>query len=138
MTFEQAAEKPFRGTLTAAALHENINGVAILIDRAPQILLFPVNGDKDFIKVPGITQATLSLFEFSRIVRSKLPAPLANGFVGDGDASFRQSLFDFTETQAEAMREPDGMTDNFGGEPVALVAELVGIHATEFGKSELN
>ena len=63
---------------------------------------------------------------------------MTNGFIGDGEASFRQSLFDVTETEAEAMIEPNGMTDNFGRKTVSLIAELVGIHATEFGKSELN
>ena len=36
------------------------------------------------------------------------------------------------------MIDPDGMTDNFGKKTVSLIAELIGIRATELGKSELN
>jgi hypothetical protein len=54
LTFEQAAEKPFRGTLIAAALHENINGIAVLIDRAPEILSLALNRDKDFVDMPDV------------------------------------------------------------------------------------
>jgi hypothetical protein len=85
----------------ASALHHHINGGAILIDRASHILLFPVNGDTDFIKVPYRTQATLTLLQFPRIGRPKLLVPLANGFIGDRDASFGEEFFYFTETQAK-------------------------------------
>ena len=137
LAFEETAKEARRPLLVASPLHQDINRVAVLIDRSPQILLFALDGHKHFIKMPHITESTLSLLQCPRVSRSKLPAPLANDFVGDGDASFRQSLFDFTETEAGAMREPDGMTDNFGRNTVSLIAGLVGIHATEFGKSEL-
>jgi len=45
------------------------------------------------------------LLQWPRVRRSQLPAPWATGVVGDGEASFRQSLFDCTEPEAEAMRE---------------------------------
>ena len=87
----------------ASALHHNINGGAILIDRASHILLFPVNGDTDFIEVPGLTQATLTLLQFPRIGQPKLLVPLANGFIGDRDASFGEEFFDFPKAQAKTM-----------------------------------
>jgi hypothetical protein len=54
LPFEQAAEKPFRRPLIAAALHEDINGIAVLIHGTPQILALPLNGDKDFVDMPDI------------------------------------------------------------------------------------
>lgn len=54
LTFEQAAEKPFRGTLLAAALHENNNHIPILSHRSSQILVLSLNRDKDFVDIPGV------------------------------------------------------------------------------------
>jgi len=42
--------------------------------------------------------------------------------VGDGDTSFGKELFDFTETEAEPMIEPNGMANNFGWKAVTVVA----------------
>ena len=50
-----------------------------------------------------------------------LSAPLTNGFIGDGDATFGQQFFDFTETEAETMVQPDGVANNFGGKAMTLV-----------------
>ena len=54
LAFEQATEKPFGCLLIAATLHQYINDIAVLIDSTPQILALPLNGDKDFINMPGI------------------------------------------------------------------------------------
>jgi len=138
LTFAETATEAPRRLLVASPLRQDINRVAVLVDRSPQILLFALEGHKHFIKMPRITKSTLSLLQYPRVRRSTLPAPWAKGCVGDGEASFRQSLFDCTEPEAEAMREPDGMTANFGRKTVSWIAELVGIHATAFGKSELH
>jgi hypothetical protein len=63
---------------------------------------------------------------------------LPNGFIGDGDASFSQEFFDFTKAEAESMVEPDGVTDNFRGKPVTLVAGSWLFHAAQSAKPELN
>jgi len=90
LAFEKTVEKAFSRTLIAAALHQNINDIAVLINRTPQILPFPLNCDKDFVDVPGIAQASLLVFEFSSIVRPKLLTPLPNGLIGHRDATFGQ------------------------------------------------
>ncbi len=64
----------------------------------------------------------MPFFEFSRIVRSKLLTPLPNRFICDGDPTFGEEFFDFTKAEAEPMVEPDGVTDNFRGKPVTVVA----------------
>jgi hypothetical protein len=55
LAFEKTAEKAFSRTLIATALHQNINGIVVLINRTPQIVLVTVNRDKHFIEIPGIT-----------------------------------------------------------------------------------
>ncbi len=54
LAFEKTAEKAFRGTLIAAALHENINGIAVLVHGTPQIVPFSLNRDKNFVDMPRI------------------------------------------------------------------------------------
>jgi len=72
LAFQQAAKEAHRRLLVASPLHQNINGLAILIHRAPEILLFSVNRDDRFIQMSGIAQAALLFFQFSRIGRAKL------------------------------------------------------------------
>ncbi len=88
--------------------------------------------------MPRITETTLSLLQFPRIGWPKLLAPLTNGFIGDGDAAFGQQFFDFTETEAEPMVQPDGMANNFRGKTVTLVAGCLKFHAAQSAKSQLN
>ena len=54
LAFEQSAEKAFSCPLIAPALHENIKDIPVLIHGTPEILALPLNGDKDFIDMPGI------------------------------------------------------------------------------------
>ena len=109
-------------------MHQNSNGIAVLIHGPPPILAFSLNSDKDFVEGPDVTEAALAFLEFPSIGWAKLLTPLTNGFVGYRDASFGEDFFHFTETQGESIVQPDGMTDNFGGEPVTLVAGCFGIH----------
>lgn len=62
LALQQAAKEAHRRLLVAPPLHQNINRVTALIDRAPEIVLCTLNRDHRFIKVPGIAQAALSLF----------------------------------------------------------------------------
>ena len=137
LAFDQAAKEPNRGFLIASPLHENINGVPILIDRTPEILMLPVNGDDDFIQMPGIAQLALPFFQFARIGRAKLQAPAPYRFVGHDDATFGKEFFDFTKAQTESMIQPHSVTDNFGRESVALVTDRLSLHAGQSAKYEL-
>ncbi len=128
LTFEQAVEKPFRGTLIAAALHQHINDIAVLINGTPEILALALDRDKHFVDMPHIAQAALPFFEFSSIVRPKLLTPLPNRFIRDGDPTFGEEFFDFTKAEAEPMVEPDGVADNFRRKAMTLVAGCVGFH----------
>lgn len=113
--------KSVRLFFVVSRLHQNSNGVAVLICGPPQILVFSLNGKKDFVEVPGAIEAAMAFLEFLSIGWAKLLPLLTNGFVGHRDASFGEEFFHFTETQGESMVQPDGMTDNFGGEPVMLL-----------------
>ncbi len=120
------------------ALYENIKGLAVLAHGPPQIVPFPLDGHKDFVDMPGIPQPPLSFFTFTRLGRSKFLTPLAARFIRNGDTTFRESFFNFAEAQTESMVEPHGMTDNFIGKPVSLVAGCWLFHAAKSDKPKLN
>jgi hypothetical protein len=47
--------------------------------------------------------------------------PTSNGFVGDCDAAFGKKIFNISETHAEAMIDPHGVTDNLRWKTVSVV-----------------
>jgi hypothetical protein len=74
---------------------------------------FFLNSDDPFSYMPGFTKAALSFFEFPYTGGFTLLAPLTNGFVGNGDATFCQQFFDLTKAEAESKIQPGGVADNF-------------------------
>ena len=57
-----------------------------------------------------------------RIGWPKLPAPLADGFVGDQHATDKEELFDVPIAEAEAVVKPHPMANDLGGKPMVFVA----------------
>jgi hypothetical protein len=108
--------------LIAPALHQDIEHVIVLIDSAPQVMALPVDRQKDLIEVPLITWLGASTLQLIRIVLPKLQTPLADGFMGHGDAALEQDLLHVAVAQREAIIEPDTMADDLTGEAMVLVA----------------
>lgn len=90
-----------------------------------------------FIEGEDRHQATLSLLQFLGILRSKLLAPLPNGFIGQRDAAFSQQFFHFAEAQTKAVIQPHGVANNFGRKTMSLVANRVGRHTSQSAKTQL-
>ncbi len=88
--------------------------------------------------MPRITETTLSFLELACVCRPKFLTPLANGFLGDGDATFGEEFFHFPETEAESMVEPDGVANNFRGKLVPLIAGCWLFHVAQSAKPKLN
>jgi hypothetical protein len=109
-------------------LDENIDYVAILVNSPPQIPSLPLDRHEQFVQVPRVAQATLPSPERPGIFGTELLTPLPDGFVADDDPTLGQKILNISEAQAEAVVEPDGLTDNFRGEPVSAIAGLVGCH----------
>src|SRR5262249_14844034 len=51
---EQLAKKLLRGLLVAAALHQNVEDMIVLVDSAPQVMALPVDGQKHLVEMPLI------------------------------------------------------------------------------------
>ena len=71
----------------------------------------------------------MSTPEFTCVLSAELPAPLANGLVGDGDSALREKVFDVSEAQTEAVIEPDRMTDDLWRKAMAAIAGRAAVHS---------
>src|SRR5262245_6509169 len=68
---EQRAEKPLRRFLVAAALHQDVEDVVVLVDSAPQVIALPVDRQKHLVQMPLITWLGASTLQLIRIVLPK-------------------------------------------------------------------
>jgi hypothetical protein len=78
---EQLAEKLLRRLLVAAALHQDIEHVIVLVDSAPQVMALAIDGQKDLVEVPLVPWLGASTLQLIRVVLPKLQTPLADGWV---------------------------------------------------------
>ena len=124
----QSANEPLGGILIATRLQQNIDDITVLIHGTPEILQLTIDFHEDFVQMPGITQASLLLFETLCIVRTKFPAPSSNGFVRHSNAALGQKIFHIAEAQAEAMIDPNSVADDFRREAVSAVTRPGALH----------
>ncbi len=115
LTLEQLAEEPFSRTSIAARLEQNVDHVAVLIDRTPEILPPPLDGEEEFVQVPRVAQTTLVTLERTGVLGTELQTPQSDALVGDDDPPLCQEIFDISEAQAEAVVEPTAWLMISGG-----------------------
>ncbi len=87
LAFEQLAKEAPRRSPITACLHQDVDHVAVLIHRTPQILPLAADGDEDLVEMPSIAEPTLPPLQLRGLLRAELLTPLANRFVGDDDCS---------------------------------------------------
>jgi hypothetical protein len=56
LTFQQLSEEAFSGTPIAARLEQDVDHVAVLVDRTPETVLLTPDVHEEFIQVPRIAQ----------------------------------------------------------------------------------
>jgi hypothetical protein len=108
---EELAEKLLRRLFIPTALHENIQDVAVLIAGPPEVMPYAMHREEYLVEVPLVARPRAATTELIRIGLSKLPAPLADSFVGDQHATDKEEFFDVPIAEAEAVVEPDAVTD---------------------------
>src|SRR5262245_24559942 len=119
---QQLAEKLLRRLFVAAALHQDIEDVVVLVDSAPQVMALAIDHQEHLIQVPLVPWLGASMLQLIGVRLPKLQTPLANGLVGHRDTALEQDLFHVAVTQAEAVIEPNPMANDLTGEAVVLVA----------------
>ncbi len=96
MAFQQLPEEPHRGATISPRLHEDVEHVAILVHRPPEILPAAIERDEEFVKMPRVTLLPPPAPQRASVGRPERQAPLTDRLVGDGDAPLGQQVFDMT------------------------------------------
>jgi hypothetical protein len=66
----------------AAALDQDIEDIPVLGNGAPEIMMLPMNREKDFIEMPRVAGPRAPAPELIGVRLPELPAPRADGFIG--------------------------------------------------------
>jgi hypothetical protein len=136
LSFQQLPEKTGGRPPIAPRLDKDVDDIAVLVHGTPQILLPPLDLHEHFVQIPGVAHAAP---QPPRVVEPERQTPVPNSLVGDGDAALGQQVFGIAKTQADAVVEPDGVTDDLGRESIAVVVgPLAGHHPTLPAPSQLD
>lgn len=121
MSLQQLPEETGGGPLIAPRLYKDVDHVAVLVHRAPQLLLPPPNLDEHRVQIPGIAHPAPAAPQPSSVVESEGQAPLPDRFVRNRDPALREEIFDVPKTEAKSMVRPYGVSDDLGWEAVSSV-----------------
>jgi hypothetical protein len=86
-TLEQLPKQPLRCFLVPLSLNQDVEDLAALIDRTPQIDQGSILFAKDFIPVPTVAPLRLPSAKPPGILSAKLERPKSDGFMGQFDAT---------------------------------------------------
>ena len=125
--FKELAEKSLGGFLVAAALDQDIEHIAMLIYRSPEIMGLPIDFEKDLVQMAFVATTRASSPQFVGIGLPKCEAPLPDCFIGEDNSTLCHRLFDITKTEREAKILPHSVTDNFWREAIAFVIRSNGV-----------
>jgi len=84
----------------------------------------PADGDEDLIDMPGVAELAFSALEPSAETGTELQTPAANRLVRYLNTPLGKEIFNISEAQVESMIQPDGVADDFGGKPVAVISRF--------------
>ena len=136
-TLQQPSEESLCGFGIPAWLNEDVEHDAILIHRAPKIMLHALDPDEHLVEVPFVPGPRTAASQTAGKGLAEFLAPASNGLIGHDNATFSQKQFNIPQAEAEHMVQPDSMTDDLGGEAVTVpwvgrwlhAASLVGLQA---------
>ena len=119
---EQSAEEFLCGHRVSARLDQNVEHVAVLVDRAPQVPLCAVDLDEHLIEVPFITRPRTTTAQLARVL---LPEPLAPGpdrLIGHVDTTFKKHQLLHVAQELNGNRSwANAMADDLGRKPEPFI-----------------
>ena len=84
-------------------LYKDIEHIVLLIHRAPEVVPFAINSQKDLVQVPFVPRLRVTATQPIGVVLAKLPTPLADGFMGHRDTAFKQQFLHVAVAQGETI-----------------------------------
>ena len=97
------------------------------IDSSPEVVLLPLNGDHNLIKMPLVSGLGTTATNLIRVDLRKLFTPFADRFVGDLNAPIENSFLDVAKAEWEGVVEPDTVTNDRDRNSVVFVADPHGL-----------
>ena len=73
---EELAEELLRGVLVPTPLHEDVEHIAVLVHRPPQVMAFTVDRHEHLVQVPFIARPGAPATQLVGILLAELAAPL--------------------------------------------------------------
>ena len=128
LAFQQLPEESHRCATISTRVHEDIEHVAILVHRPPEVLQATVERDEEFVEMPRVTLLPAPVPQRASVGRPERQAPLTDRLVGDGDAPLGQQVFDIPEAEREPTIQPHRMADDLRRESVAAIARCLAAH----------
>ena len=125
---EQSAEELLGGHRVSARLDQNVEHVAVLVDRAPQVLLCAVDLDEHLIEVPFVAGPRAPPAQLVGVGLPELGAPAPDRLVGDDDTAFEHQLLDLTEAEREPEVQPHAVVDDLGRVPEPFIRRACSGH----------
>src|SRR5262249_18981507 len=126
LLLQQVADAPLGGGLVAAALDQNVEHAAGLVDGSPQPMPYPGDFEHDLIEMPLVASSRQAATDLVGETLAEFERPLPHRFMADDDAAGGQQLLDHAQPEREAEVQPDGVADDFGREPIPGVAGASG------------
>jgi hypothetical protein len=114
---EQLSHQFHRCSLVALSLHEQIENLAFVVDRAPQPELPAANDHGHLVEVPLRRWPRASTAKFPGKQRPELQSP--HRFIGHIQPTLGEKIFDVAIAKGETQIEPNGVPDNHGWKLVA-------------------
>ncbi len=128
LSVQQCPEETCSRTSITPGLDEDVHHVTVRVDGPPEILPSALNSHEQLIQKPRVAHPPASAPQPPSVVGPKCLAPVPNRLVGDGDASLGEQVFCIAETQAEAVVQSDGVTDDGRGKSVSAIAGRLADH----------
>jgi len=90
LLFQQSLEEARSSHAVTTCLEKHVDHLAILVNSAPQLLLYAIYLHKSFVNAKRIAEPLMPTFEPFGILGAELVAPQTNGFIAYGSTAFRQ------------------------------------------------
>src|SRR6201995_165444 len=118
---EQLAEQALGGLLVATALHEDVENEPLLVDRAPEPMLFAGDGDDDLIEVPLVAALGRAPTNAVGELAAKFQTPLPDRLISHRGAASRQYLCAHAKAERKPKIQPYRVADDLSRVPIAGV-----------------
>jgi hypothetical protein len=107
---EQLAHEPDSCPFVSSALNQDLEGLTLMINRAPQVHMPAGDPDDHFVEIPAITWSWTAPSQSPGDRRSEFEHPAANALVGNIEPALGKQLLNIAIAQAEPEVQPYSQT----------------------------